>query len=117
MSSDDSDAYVSLWEFRVQPGAEEEFERHYGPNGSWAALFVKSPGYLETLLLRDSSDRLRYLTVDRWRSQKDYRQFRSRFAREYNELDRRCEALTTHEAALGEFTEINRESDASSGDR
>ncbi len=102
------DGYASVWEFRVQPSSQEEFEKHYGPNGTWAVLFSRSPGYLGTLLLRDSSEPLRYLTVDRWTGEAEYLEFRSRFAREYAELDRECESLTTHEAALGEFTDFGR---------
>lgn len=97
--------FASVWEFRVRPEAVAEFERHYGPQGSWAQLFRQAPGYLETLLLRDAEEPLRYLTIDRWRSAADYRGFRARFAREYAALDARCEALTTGEAALGAFAE------------
>ena len=97
--------FASVWEFRVRPEAVAEFERHYGPQGSWAQLFRQAPGYVETLLLRDANEPLRYLTVDRWLDAADYQGFRRRFAREYAALDARCEALTTGEAALGEFTE------------
>ena len=31
--------YSYVWEFEVRPGCEAEFERHYGPDGSWVELF------------------------------------------------------------------------------
>jgi len=96
--------YIYLWEFRVPAERQAEFERHYGPAGSWATLFRKAPGYIETLLLQDRSQNLRYVTIDRWESVDAYRAFRAQRSREYEELDRLCEALATHEASLGEFS-------------
>ena len=96
--------YAYLWEFQVRAERQAEFERHYGPQGTWATLFRQAPGYIETLLLQDRSQQLRYVTIDRWESVDAYRAFRSQYARQYEELDRLCGGLTTHEAALGEFS-------------
>ena len=52
---------------------------------------------------QDRADPLRYLTVDRWQSLEAWRSFRSRFAADYERLDREFERLATHEAALGEY--------------
>jgi quinol monooxygenase YgiN len=95
--------YVTVWEFRVRDDRRAEFERHYGPEGSWAGLFRQAEGYLGTELLHDRSDPLRYLTIDRWESADACRAFRAEFAGPYSSLDAACEALTTHEAALGEY--------------
>ncbi len=96
--------YCYLWEFHVHPECQSEFERRYGTEGSWVALFRQAPGYIETLLLRDRSQTLRYVTIDRWDSLEAYRAFRSEFSRQYEELDRLCNGLTKHEASLGEFS-------------
>lgn len=95
-----------VWEFEVEPASVAAFERHYGPEGSWAKLFSRAPGYIETLLLRDANEPLRYLTIDRWRSAEDYKTFRAAFKDEYERLDEQCEALTTKETAIGELVEI-----------
>lgn len=96
-------AYV--WAFRVVPGCEVEFERHYGPNGTWARLFARSTGYIETLLLKDRENAGRYLTVDRWIDEDAYHAFRSAYSRQYEQLDRQCADLTTDERLVGEFAE------------
>lgn len=96
-------AYATVWEFRVRSDRREEFERHYGPQGSWVRLFRQAAGYLGTELLHDRSDPLRYLTIDRWTGCDAYRAFRAGFAAPYQALDLACEGLTTHEAALGEY--------------
>jgi heme-degrading monooxygenase HmoA len=96
--------YAYIWEFRVLPDLQEEFEQHYGPDGSWARLFGCATGYLETLLLKDTSVAGRYVTVDRWRDEESFRAFRSTCARQYEELDSACERLTASEHLLGVFS-------------
>jgi heme-degrading monooxygenase HmoA len=98
--------FAYIWEFKVEPSCLADFERHYGPQGTWAQLFRRSPGYIETLVLRDADDPLRCITIDRWRSAEDYAAFGSRVKREYEELDARCEAVTMSESSLGKLTEI-----------
>ena len=61
--------YVYAWEFRVRAETAATFEKLYGPQGDWVRLFRRAEGYVETLLLRDRADALRYVTIDRWRSQ------------------------------------------------
>ena len=95
--------YTVIWEFRVAPGAEAAFMKHYGPDGDWAALFRRDPSYVETLLLADTSDPLRFLTIDRWTSHAAYEAFRSAYADAYEALDEVCEGFTVHEAALGSY--------------
>jgi heme-degrading monooxygenase HmoA len=98
-----STGYTYVWEFQVPHDALAEFERHYGPEGTWVQLFRRAPGYLETLLLQDRDLAGRYLTIDRWRSEAAYLAFRADFASEYAALDQACAQLTTHEASLGRF--------------
>jgi len=99
--------YATVWEFRVRGERREEFERHYGPQGTWVGLFRQAAGYVGTELLRDRSDPLRYLTIDRWTGPEAYRAFRAEFEQPYAILDQACEGLTTHEAALGEYDDAS----------
>jgi heme-degrading monooxygenase HmoA len=99
--------FAYIWEFKVAPSAQAQFEFEYGPRGAWAALFRMAPGYIETLLLRDDADPLRYVTVDRWESQEAHDVFRSMNLRQYVEIDRRCQGYTTQERSLGEFSEAD----------
>jgi heme-degrading monooxygenase HmoA len=90
-----------VWEFIVRVNQIEEFERHYASSGKWAELFRNGPGYLGTHLLRDTDNPRRYLTIDRWESSGAQRSWRERFAKQYEELDRSCEALTESERRIG----------------
>jgi ribosomal-protein-alanine N-acetyltransferase len=92
--------FTTLWEFSVAPEQQAAFERHYGPDGTWARLFRRAPGYLGSELLHQGAKPLHYVTADRWEGVEAWRAFRSRFADEYERLDREFEALTIHEAPL-----------------
>jgi heme-degrading monooxygenase HmoA len=97
--------HTTIWEFIVEPEQVDEFQRHYGAKGTWAELFARGEGYLQTLLLQDATDPRRFVTIDRWASAADYRAFRAQFSRAYSDLDIRCERLTAHETLVGNFDE------------
>jgi len=92
---------VIVWEFRVRPGREAEFERAYGPEGDWARLFRRSPGYRGTELLRDPHDPERYLTLDRWADAAAFETFQAEHRADYLALDEACEPLCGEERLLG----------------
>ncbi len=96
---------VAIWEFRVKPERQAEFERRYGPDGDWVRLFRRSSGYLGTQLLQDRAMPLRYVTTDRWASLREWQSFREQHGAAYAALDRECEGLTDSERALGEYDE------------
>ena len=103
--------YVTLWEFHVLPGFEEQFERVYGSGGDWAQLFRKGEGYIRTELYRDLKNRRRYVTVDVWESELSHREFLEGHADEYRAMDKRCEEMTKEETPLGQYETVTTESD------
>jgi heme-degrading monooxygenase HmoA len=92
-----------VWEFIARADKTDEFEQCYSATGRWSALFGKSPGYRGTTLLRDCDQPRRYLTIDGWDSAELYQAMRRNYAQEFEELDRRCEALTESERRIGAF--------------
>ena len=85
----------------------EEFIEKYGPEGNWAWFFRGSNGYIRTELVRDVSDHLRFLTLDVWKTEADFNDFRERHLAEYKRLDREFEGLTERETRLGAFWQSN----------
>jgi heme-degrading monooxygenase HmoA len=100
-----SSGFVYIWEFHVARDKQPEFERHYGSNGSWAQLFRRAGGYIETQLLKDNAHPERYLTIDRWQSEEAWQNFRVEFSEDYARLDGQCEALTASETFLGAYSD------------
>jgi heme-degrading monooxygenase HmoA len=92
-----------IWQFRAKPGKTVEFERDYCATGIWAQLFRKSPGYLESVLLRDAESGNRYIVIDRWKTAAAYEQFKKEYAAQYAAIDRQCEKLTEEETRIGIF--------------
>jgi heme-degrading monooxygenase HmoA len=95
--------FVIVWQFDIVEEQVAAFEASYGPQGSWATLFGRSPEYLGTELLRDAYVPGRYVTIDRWRSEDAFRAFRARHDADYEALDRACDALTAAETRIGAF--------------
>jgi heme-degrading monooxygenase HmoA len=95
--------YVIVWEFRVTAGKEAEFIEKYGPVGVWARFFREGQGYIRTELVRDVADSGRFVTLDYWQSEEDFRRFRNQNLAEYERLDEEFEGLTKTETRLGAF--------------
>jgi heme-degrading monooxygenase HmoA len=93
--------YTIVWRYRVRAERAGEFERAYGEEGDWVRFFTQGEGYARTQLYREVGAAGSFLTVDEWRSKADYDAFRAAHAREYGEIDRRCEAYTENEECLG----------------
>jgi heme-degrading monooxygenase HmoA len=106
MSLDPVWHYAVIWEFRVKPEFQAQFEQVYGPNGEWARFFRSDAAYVKTELIRDSITPGRYVTIDFWRSGEDYESFRRQHADEYHEIDQHCDSITETERALGTFERV-----------
>ena len=96
--------FVILWQFDIAEEKTPGFEAAYGPQGSWAGLFARSPEYLGTELLKDAYVPGRYVTIDRWSSEEAFRAFRAQHDPDYETLDRACDTVTAAESRIGAFT-------------
>ena len=99
-------AHVTIWEFLVPREAQPEFEVRYGPGGSWARLFRRSPDYLRTELVKDLTQPGRYLTLDYWANGDALHRFKAAHLQAYVELDHACAHLTEKESFLGDFAPL-----------
>jgi heme-degrading monooxygenase HmoA len=93
--------YTTIWEYTVDPEHQAEFLQLYGSAGAWVALFSRTVGFQETVLLRDVSRPERYVTLDRWESREAYEAFRTAERAAYAALDARTAGLTRSERHLG----------------
>jgi len=96
-----------LWSFTVAAQREQDFVRAYGPDGDWARLFAVAEGYRGTRLLRELSGLRRYLTEDTWETAEDFDRFTAAHRVQYDELDARCQALTSDESLIGIFEDTD----------
>jgi heme-degrading monooxygenase HmoA len=95
--------YLIVWEFRVRPEMNAEFESAYGPGGTWAAFFSRGAGYVATELNRDQEDSRRYVTLDFWTCRSAYESFRRQHLEQYRAIDATCERMTESEIEVGCF--------------
>ena len=97
--------FVILWEFEVKPGSEDRFQVVYGTDGPWERLFRRDPHYLQTLLLRNPTRPLFFITLDFWESESAYDDFLLNNKSSYEALDRATEGLTGAERLIGRFNQ------------
>jgi hypothetical protein len=98
--------FVVVWEYEVKPDRLDEFERAYGPDGDWVALFRRCQGFIETELLKNAEEPLEYATVDYWRSAEHYVRAIANLGEAYGALDARCGAFTLSERRVGNFVKL-----------
>jgi hypothetical protein len=99
--------YLILWRYRVDPAHTDAFERTYGEEGPWSALFRISPDYRSSTLLRQGiSPAGSYLLIDAWKDQVSYEAFLSSHRAEYDRLSATCSSLYLEEERLGTGTPI-----------
>lgn len=91
---------VRVWRYDVPPDVQEEFEREYGPNGSWAQLFASSPGFVATGLYVEVESPTSYLTVDQFTDDDAWQDFRTEHDTGYRALGERLRHLTAVQEKL-----------------
>jgi heme-degrading monooxygenase HmoA len=95
-----------MWDFQVRAGMEKRFEKVYGSNGEWAQLFVQDESYFGTDLIHSLNGERTYVTLDFWKSQQAYDEFRKRQLAKYEALDQQCAELTDAEREIGKFVRV-----------
>ena len=95
-----------LWEFTVATEHLRTFEVAYRGDGTWAQFFRRDSAYLETILIKDTAQPGRYLTIDVWQDREAYLRFKDRFAHDYQIIDQQFESLTASERQIGIFEAI-----------
>lgn len=103
--------FLILWEYEVKTDRVPCFEKAYGPEGSWAELFRRSPHYLSTQLLRDPFRSFIHFTLDFWDSEIAYQQFKLTYHAGYDWLDRETCHFFLAERYVGSFTGISSDTD------
>lgn len=93
-----------VWEFIVKESAVGRFQRAYGPSGAWSRLFRGYPGFRGTILLRDTENPRRFLTIDFWETGGHRKRMLTEAKVPYSHLDEVLADLTESEDEIGTFS-------------
>ena len=93
---------MRVWEYEVHVDRAAEFTAAYAADGAWAELFGRAAGFAGTELYRDAARPGRFLTIDRWQDEQDWRSFLDAFGAAYESLDAHLEGLAAVERSLFE---------------
>jgi heme-degrading monooxygenase HmoA len=91
-----------VWEYQVPGDRTGAFIAAYAADGPWGELFGRAAGFLGTELYHDAALAGRFLTIDRWQDEQDWRSFIRVFGSAYEALDAQFEGLAATERSLFE---------------
>jgi heme-degrading monooxygenase HmoA len=94
--------FVRVWEYEVPGDRAEAFTAAYAADGAWGELFGRAAGFLGTELYRDAARADRFLTIDLWQDEQNWRSFLNAFGSAYEALDAQLEGLAAAERSLFE---------------
>ncbi|MDN5205303.1 hypothetical protein QQ008_28220 [Fulvivirgaceae bacterium BMA10] len=98
--------FVAIWKYEVDLNRLEQFEELYGQKGKWVALFKKATGYINTELVKDTSSKNVYISLDKWESQALYEQFYEENKSTIDSIDKEGDELTLSETNIGWFNAL-----------
>jgi heme-degrading monooxygenase HmoA len=96
--------YIIIWKYKVNEDFKNEFEMLYGSSGEWVKFFKRSPHYFGTELIKNEEI---YITIDRWDSIENYKEFLNLNKKEFDIIDMKGERLTESENLIGKFKTID----------
>ena len=96
-----------VWQFDIQPGKSEDFERLYGADGAWTALSRRSRSFLGSSFLRDITLDTRYMLVEYWSEMLVYEKHFADFSDEVRELEEQRAALVARMDTIGLFNALD----------
>ena len=71
--------FIRVWEHEVPGDRTGEFTAADAADGASGELFGRAAGFLGTELYRDTARADRFLTIDRWQDEQDWRSFLAAF--------------------------------------
>ena len=96
-----------VWQFDVQVGSEEEFEKLHGADGAWTALSRRSRSFLGSSFLKDLATPGRYLLLEYWSEMMVYEKHLADFSDTVDELKAQRTAMVKETVALGVFDALD----------
>jgi hypothetical protein len=96
-----------VWQFEVQPGREDDFERLHGADGDWTSLSRRSRSFLGSSFLKELVNPRRYLLVEYWSEMFVYEKHLADFSADVEELRTRRADMVVETTTLGIFDALD----------
>ena len=96
-----------IWEFDVEAGKSEEFERFYGADGEWTKVSRRSRSFLGSSFMRDIAVESRYVLVEYWAEMVVYERHLTNFDTPLKGLEQQRDQFVKKLHPLGVFTALD----------
>ena len=92
-----------VWEFNIKDHNLGHFELIFGPGGAWSNLFGSCSGFRGATVLRDTSEKKRYLLVEVWDTEDKRKTCQDESGALYNALWTTLKQYSESIAEMGSF--------------
>ena len=72
---------------------KQAWEAMNRPGGDWVNLYSRAEGYVSTEFYVDTHEPLRCVTIDTWRTRRDWAKFKEQYGPQFDELAARSREL------------------------
>lgn len=96
-----------VWQFEIEAGKAEAFERLYGADGEWTSLSRRSRSFLGSSFLKDLAREDRYVLVEYWSEMVVYEQHMAAYKTAVAQLERQRETFVRRMDPLGVFSALD----------
>lgn len=96
-----------VWQFEVQPGRADDFERLHGADGDWTKISRRSRSFLGSSFLKELANPRRYLLVEYWSEMFVYEKHLADFSDQMEELKSRRADMVVETIAAGVFDALD----------
>jgi hypothetical protein len=96
-----------VWQFEIEEGKADEFEKFYGAGGPWAEIARRDRAYLGASFLRNLGEPLRYMMTEYWSEMLVYETHHHLFESDFELLEKQRNALVKSVTPVGVFQALD----------
>ena len=96
-----------VWQFEIQPGRADDFERLHGADGEWTKISRRSRSFLGSSFLKELANPRRYFLVEYWSEMFVYEKHLADFSDQMEELKAKRADMIVETVPFGIFDALD----------
>ena len=96
-----------VWQFEIEAGKTDEFEKFFGASGPWSEIARRSRAYLGASFIRNLGEPLHYMLTEYWSEILVYERHHHLFESDFLLLEQQRNALVKSVTPVGVFQALD----------